>query len=914
MRRRLASRLGLDPAETSTVLLMGGSYFLLLVSHYFLKPARDALFLTGASPAQLPLVFIASALVAAPASALYARAGRRLSLERLSAATVLVLATALLGLRGLLSLEQVWVYYLFYAFVGIYGVLSTAQFWLTANALFDAVQARRVFPALGVAGILGAVVGGLLTGQAVESLGIAPRDLPFGALALLLAAGTLLVLARPRRLRRDRRASRARAESSGGHGEGLKLVLRSRHLSLMVGLIAVSVMVTTFVDFQFKTVTCAALDGTAALTSFLGRFYAIVSLLSLFIQLLLANRLLRWLGAVGVLMILPGLLAFGTAALAAGPALAAGLLLRGSDLSLKHSLDKTGRELLYLPVPQALKERTKVAIDLIVDRWGRGVAGLLLLLLTAGFGLGVRELGWVVGVLVVVWITLLLLLRGTYREAFRAAIARRSLDAADLQGGIGDAATAETVLASLRGGNERQILYALDVVPALKGVDAAPAVAPLLGSDYAQVRSAALAALAEIAPESAETAARERLDDPDLEVRRRAVGVLLASADMSREAGLAELLAGPMPGRNAALAWIAESGSAADLALLDEARGQAVLDESGPGAVEGRRVMAAALRHAETPVCRERLGTLLEDPEREVVREAVRSLGRLRDMRRLPWLTDHLAARGLRGAVRGALRGYGADALLALDAVVGDPERGETTRRLAVRALGGITRPETAAVLLSHAPTAASLLRDEILAQLARLRLADRHMGMDRTAVGALLRSEAGCYYALFQVRRRIVRAPANEATRLLRRVLDERLRQQVGNVFALLALRYPPHEVRDAGRGVLFGGRLLRANAVSYLEQILSPRLRAELMPLIEGDSEAAILAAGREVFGVDLRDLDDALAYLVESRDDWLRGCAVYAAAAAGTPRSRGFVLGALADPSPLVRETVELVEART
>ena len=111
----------------------------------------------------------------------------------------------------------------------------------------------------------------------------------------------------------------------------------------------------------------------------------------------------------------------------------------------------------------------------------------------------------------------------------------------------------------------------------------------------------------------------------------------------------------------------------------------------------------------------------------------------------------------------------------------------------------------------------------------------------------------------------------------------------------------------------MVVGGRTLRANAVSYLEQILSPRLRAELMPMIEGAGDAAILAAGRTQFGVDLRDLDDALAYLAESRDPWLRCCAVYAAAAAGTTRSRGLVRGAAEDPSPLVRETVELVEAR-
>ncbi len=916
MKRRLAAWLGLRPGEAAVVVLMAGSYFLLLVSHYFLKPARDALFLTEASPAQLPLVFMASALLAAPATILYARAGRRLSLDKLAAATVIVLAVSLGVMRGLLDLDQVWVFYLFYAWVGIFGVLATAQFWLVANTLFDAVQARRIFPALGVAGILGAVTGGVATGQAVEQLGIATKDLPLIALGLLLTSGVLLILAWPRRsvheTARDLRA-RTRHQGSQAPGEGLRLVLRSRHLTLMVGLIAVSVMVTAFVDYQFKTVTFASLNDTSDLTSFLGRFYALVSLLSLFIQLLLTNRLLRWLGAVGAMLVLPILLALGSAAMLAGPALAVGLLLRGSDLALKHSLDKTGRELLYLPVPQALKQRTKVAIDLIVDRWGRGFAGLLLLGLTAGIGLSVRGLGVVVAVLAVTWIVLLVAMRGTYRDAFRDAIARRSLDAADLRAGIGDAATADSVMTSLTGGNERQILYALGLAPALKDIDAAAAITALLGHQNAAVRRGALVALSDISP-AVVTMARELLGDPDLDVRREAVGVMAAAAGPDRPAILRTLLDGPAPGRNAALAWIAEGSDTADLILLDESLGRAILAENGSDGIEGRRALAAVLRHAERPFCRELLGELLDDPERSVVREAVRSLGAIRDMRRLPWLVDRLATRGLRDVVRNALRGYGPDALLALSDVIGDTQRPPLVRRLAARVLGGIPRAETAAVLLEHAPDAGSLLRDEILGQLLRLRLADRHLKMDREAVDALLRTEAKCYYALFQTRRLVARDPEGDAARLLLRALDERLRQQIDNVFALLSLVHSPQEVQDACRGVQTGRRTLRANAVTYMAQILSPRQRAGLLPMIEEESDLVVWNAGRDHFDIALRNLDDALEYLIGSRDPWLRCCTVYYGAGVDSARARDLVTGAANDPSPVVRETVELVEAAT
>ena len=56
---------------------MGANYFLLLLFYYLLNPARDSLFLVELSPSQLPLVYILTALVAAPVTAAYADYARQ---------------------------------------------------------------------------------------------------------------------------------------------------------------------------------------------------------------------------------------------------------------------------------------------------------------------------------------------------------------------------------------------------------------------------------------------------------------------------------------------------------------------------------------------------------------------------------------------------------------------------------------------------------------------------------------------------------------------------------------------------------------------------------------------------------------------------------------------------------------------
>lgn len=158
--------------EKRLVLMMGANYFLLLLFYYLLKPARDSLFLVELSPARLPLVYMLTALVAAPVTAAYARAGRKRKLIRVILLTTTVLMVSLVLMRVLIELRSDWVFYLFYSWVGVAGGLTTSQFWLLANGVLDSAQAKRIFPVLGLGGIAGAFVGGEVTGFLVRDVGV----------------------------------------------------------------------------------------------------------------------------------------------------------------------------------------------------------------------------------------------------------------------------------------------------------------------------------------------------------------------------------------------------------------------------------------------------------------------------------------------------------------------------------------------------------------------------------------------------------------------------------------------------------------------------------------------------------------------------------------------------------------------
>ncbi len=152
-----------------------------------------------------------------------------------------------------------------------------------------------------------------------------------------------------------------RQESDEEPKENIMQVFRaiksSRHLSLIVGIIAMTMATASFVDVQFKGITQDAFTDNDARTAFFGVFYGRLSLISLALQLFFSYRLLRILGVGGIISFLPIGLILGSATMLIMPGLVAGVLLRGSDGVFKYSLDKTGRELLFLPVPLDIKKK-----------------------------------------------------------------------------------------------------------------------------------------------------------------------------------------------------------------------------------------------------------------------------------------------------------------------------------------------------------------------------------------------------------------------------------------------------------------------------------------------------------------------------------------------------------------------------
>ncbi len=890
--------LGLNGGELRRVAPIAAAYALTLATIYVLKPARNALFLDNVGVDSLPYALILVALVGGFTVSLYARLAAGLRLDRLVRLPLLVMVLLLLGSRPLLERGDDWVYFAFFVLVQVYGLLATSLVWLWANAVFDARQARRVFGLIGTGGIIGAIGGGLLTGLITQRVGT--LNLPVVAAFMTVAIGACLRL-----------APVGRAASSDQTDEGSTDETDATALPRLLALnSAVIAFVAVFVDVQFNDIVDRAFESSEGKAAFFGTFFATVSLFSLGFQVFATPWILGRVGVGLALSILPAALALGSGLVLLGPIFPLATLPKVADGGFRHSIHKSASELLFIPVPEHLKRRTKLFIDTTVDTAATGLGALTVLFMTGPLGLSYQQLTLGTVLLVVVSLFVVRALRRAYVAAFRRAIEGRRIDVSSLTVGLGEAGAIDLLLPALRSNHPRQVLYALDLLSSTKSAGVASAVEPLLDHNDPEIRRRAVQVL---------QANRVPLDD---DARRR----LLADASAAvRTAVLIHTTqANPDEARTDIERMLEAEDLTATIAALDALRAmpradqQAVLSERRLDRLWARRgsfpelsaPLAGAIASALEQRLYRRLEALLEHAPQPVLAAAIQGLGESADPAFIPWLVGRLADRRTRAAARRALSAYGVSALAPLLAVMDARSQTLLARRAAVRAIAGIDDDEAARALAERLPVGDPVLAHEVVAALKRLRRAFPHLRFPKRPIVRALRDRLAARRLILACSENLP-PPRCDATRLFHRAMEEKAEREEAEVFDLLALLHDPDSLRDAFRRIRSGTDSDRADALEYLANVLEPSLAQVVVPFFEIDEPSEVL----ESTATGFEELPESPAELMRAwshvRDPWIRACALYAAPTIAPEIARPSLWSGAHEPHPLVDE---LIDART
>jgi ATP/ADP translocase len=136
------------------------------------SPGINALFLARVGVEFLPYMFITLAgLTVVTTLALTALLGR-LSKKRLYLILPVVLGLSQVVARYLIGLDLDWIYPALWLGMYLYWTLQFLVAWGLASMVFDTRQAKRLFPLLAAAGILGTTIGGFATKPLVDAVGL----------------------------------------------------------------------------------------------------------------------------------------------------------------------------------------------------------------------------------------------------------------------------------------------------------------------------------------------------------------------------------------------------------------------------------------------------------------------------------------------------------------------------------------------------------------------------------------------------------------------------------------------------------------------------------------------------------------------------------------------------------------------
>ena len=886
LRRWWRNAFDVREGEHARTIFLGLYFFFVLCAVHVLKPVATSLFLDRFPIGKLPYLYMAIAVIGGLLAYFYTKLAVNTSLYTAVAGSTLIMVLSLLALWRVLDTKSTWILYIFAIWVNLFGIVFVSQGWLLAANLFDGREAKRIYGLLGLGAIVGSAAGGALTVVGAMESG-SKALLPLGIVLILLAFGSLHAAALAERRRtglnprerfrpskRDQDGERELAEFS--LHDVIAAVTRYRHLLVIVGIIIATYVVEVLVEFQFSAMAKQRYSGDE-LTAFLGTFNGIyLSAVTFVLQFFFTTLIVGRLGVGRTLLVSPVSVGAASLGVLVAPGLLSVAITRLLEASTRYSISRTALELLYLPLPTELKNRTKAFVDVFVDRLGRGIAALLLLLLTA---LGLQrpgELAPLVILFALIWIGLALLAKNEYAATVRRRVESRRLDLEGARITVQDSETVGLLERTARGQNTRQVVYALSLLAEAPNYDLRPLLSGLAGTGSPAVR----AKVYQLAATLGDPALLERAlseirppGSPSEEAAREAAGYAIA---VSTDPG--SLITEFMNHPSSVVGEAALNALPGDPEQVQRLVSRDWLIEASKSGKPEKRALAAFAVGIRGDEGTDVLHRLLRDTDPRVVEAACRAAGRLKNRDYLREVVDLLSKPAIRGAAIDSIASYGESVCRNLEEILTDSATPAGIRRHIPRALAAIPVQESVGILRRKLSEPDLTIRYAVLKGLNRIRDTSPQLDYGVDQIRDLILSEAHQYYEIYAALSRFRETqPGGRATALLARTIEVRLNRTIERLFRLLGLRYPPKQILAAYLAVSRKRSEEFATALEFLDGILEYDLKSVLLPMIDGSPH--LLDIGHEQFGVKLPTLEEALLQQMRVEDTWLAACAVAA-----------------------------------
>ncbi|WP_028375510.1 Npt1/Npt2 family nucleotide transporter [Leeuwenhoekiella sp. MAR_2009_132] len=897
IRKFLKKTFNIRDGEITISFLMQLYVFLIITILLIVKPTVNALFLKGLGADNLAFAYLLIAGIAVVTSYFYNRAVRVYSLKRIIIFSLTFFALAFIILSVLYKLKVISAatLYIYYVISGIFAVLTTSQFWLLANMVFNAREAKRLFGFIGAGAIAGGIFGGYLTTILAPFIGNG-NMLLIASVFILSCIPILLQIYKKGYVGRTSRSTDVR---NALDDSAFKLLLKSKHLTYLALIIGLSVIIAKLVDFQFSDFASRAITDADELASFFGFWFSTFNLFSLGIQLFLTNRVVEKLGVNSSLLILPLGIALGSLLFLTFPELWVLIIIKGLDGSLKQSINKAATELAMVPISLEIKNRTKSFIDVVVDSVATGIAGFLLIFIIKGLSLPTNYVTVIIIFLILVWIVGIFKVRDTYFKSFRKSLR----DAVAISDGVpvrkrkSPLELGKRILAT---GEPEQIRMYLDQLSGRNAKILMPKILRLLEHEDNDVKIAAINQLYHYPEGTAVEIIQKLVYFKDDEVVYAAMNYLILHTSLNDSRIFDSYLnhSSDYIAHAALLCLAKESATNKKIASRYnlELRIELWLAELElPNSIhrpEELSFLLQSIGYAKLPQFYSFISVNFNNRDSHIVRHAIIAAGISQEPMFIDALIEFLTIKEYRQDAIEALRSYGeaiSENLLAreankslknnvkkhIPAVIQTFETQASVRILLrlLKSKDNLIRKASAKSLykLKRKESKLNFFPKTIFKELLNLSFEYRDIISSKKVITGNFKREQ---YAGLSLDDQTELSTAREG---LLEVLELQLQTRIETIFKLLAVYYDRRDLDVAYKGFISQDRDTRANAIEFLDNILSPKLKHTLLPLLE-----LTIIEDQDMYDEILEDSDisfnKALIQLIEVGDGNLRLPVIY------------------------------------
>ncbi|SNR30483.1 ATP:ADP antiporter, AAA family [Maribacter sedimenticola] len=908
--------------EFKVSLWMLAYIFLVIAVLLIIKPTVNALFLSELGIEQLPFAFLLVAVTAVATSYFYSRAVSKFPLKKVIETTLISSIIILIGLGILLSLNVVSgiLLYFFYIWVAIYAVLSASQFWVLANLVFNIREAKRLFGFIGSGAIIGGIFGGYLTSILAPLIG--NENLMFVASLLLFFCIPLLRKIWHIRVKKNGSVKKHKTASNISEAP-LRLILKSKHLTYIACIVAVSVVVAKLVDYLFSEFASTAFTDADELTAFFAFWFSTFNLLSLVIQLFFTHRIVGIWGVGFSLLLLPLGIFGGSMLFLMLPELSAVVVIKAMDGVLKQSIHKSASELLTLPLPFYLKNRTKSFIDVVVDSLATGIAGCLLIFVVRGLDLPSIYIGALIIALVCLWLYFIYKVRIEYYKTFRSNLEMLT-DSSKKTKKI--STTKVSVVSGMRtvfaNGTEAQILFMLDKLMEINDKRFGADVEQLLGHPSNKVKLSAIQNLYFLNSKTMTAKVSELLLIDDRELTIATLAYILSFAHKDKSFVFDAYLEHSNE-RIAMAALYCLARAAKNNYSLKQRYGlvdriSKAIDKINDRDDSYKEAVIEILGIANLPLFYNTLGTYLYDDNEHVVRTTIKAIGTATDSFLVQLIIPFLVQKKYRSTVMEAFKLFGPTIIPLLGKQVQDRKQPLEVLRFIPAAIQSFHSKESVHQLLGILTDNDLTVRVEVVRALSAIRASHPYLKFNRYKVVSVIFDECKLHHQTLSAmhtqiiisyrnrtksKKEITDAERDARTSLLE-LLERRLDTGLERIFKLLGLRYQQKDVAIAYEGLLSQKQEAQQNAIEFLDNLLTGELKRKLLPIIE---ESAMDISSEEELQKIKHKIPTELEcfkLLLQGNDLKIKLAVLYLIAQQKEPKFLPMVEGHLNDPDPKIR----------